>query len=593
MLPFEDSRRLLGSNPYFRGPGAVLEAPQATADPTLIGAWRARVDRAARHLAWSGVRSIARAHASGLTLGVSAPEDALFLATEINEWALMATLIERNPEQATALSAAWIAYARESASATEPAPADLDPLIPEPEALARFTRLAAQERRPDLQRLLEEARHRGVSHRVEDSRLVLGSGSGSYCAPLTSLPSPDTIPWSRVRDVPTVLVTGSNGKTTTVRLLAACAREQGWIPGYNCTDGVFIGDETVEQGDYSGPAGARLVLDDARTQAALLETARGGILRRGLAVDRADAAVVTNISADHFGEYGIHDLDALAQVKLTVAAALGPGGLLVLNADDAALRAQVPALAERYGFAPRLAWFSALGALGKAVGGDHCSVQEGRLMLSQRGVQHDLGSILEMPLTLQGLARYNVANLAAAALGACAIGVAPETVRSVFARFGARVEDNPGRLMRFEVQGATILLDYAHNPDGLSGLLSVARGLRRGRSRLGLLLGTAGNRLDADIEALARVAARFQPDLIVVKENEAHLRGRAPGEIPRILAAELRRQGMPDSVLLFAASELEAARLALQWARAGDVLALPVHSPAAREGVLQLLAARR
>jgi UDP-N-acetylmuramyl tripeptide synthase len=134
-----------------------------------------------------------------------------------------------------------------------------------------------------------------------------------------------------------------------------------------------------------------------------------------------------------------------------------------------------------------------------------------------------------------------------------------------------------------------ILVDYAHNVEGLRGLLAVAAHLRGDRGRLGTLLGHAGNRQDAEIEALARVAAEFHPALVVVKENEAHLRGRTPGEIPRIIHAALRAAGLPDSALAMSTSELAAVQHALGWARRGDVLALPVHSAAARTAVLQML----
>ena len=143
--------------------------------------------------------------------------------------------------------------------------------------------------------------------------------------------------------------------------------------------------------------------------------------------------------------------------------------------------------------------------------------------------------------------------------------------------------------MRFEVGGVKVLVDYAHNPDGLRGFLKVAAHLRGRTGRLGLLLGHAGNRKDADIRELARVAAEFQPDLVVVKEDEAPLRGRAPGEIPRIIRSELRRLGFPDSALPVGNSEVEAARYALDSARPGDVLALPLHSPSARATVVAML----
>jgi cyanophycin synthetase len=214
------------------------------------------------------------------------------------------------------------------------------------------------------------------------------------------------------------------------------------------------------------------------------------------------------------------------------------------------------------------------------------------LHLIHAGEEHDLGPISAMPLSLGGIAAYNVANLAAAALAAAALGIPPAIIAAVFARFGSGRNDNPGRMMRFEAAGVQVLIDYAHNPDGLRGFLNVAAHLRGGGGRLGLMLGHAGNRQDEDIEQLAQVAVEFLPDLVVVKEDEEHLRGRAPGEIPRIIRAELKRRGLPDSAVLMANSEVEAARYALDWARPGDVLALPVHSARARAAVIEMLEKR-
>ncbi len=140
--------------------------------------------------------------------------------------------------------------------------------------------------------------------------------------------------WGALADIPVALVTGSNGKTTTTRLLAAMLARAGYTPGYTSTDGVWCAGHEVDHGDYSGPVGARLVLRDRRVTAAVLETARGGMLRRGLATHRAHVAIVTRVSADHMGEYGIHTLDDLGEAKLIVARALVPGGRLVLNAED-------------------------------------------------------------------------------------------------------------------------------------------------------------------------------------------------------------------------------------------------------------------
>jgi UDP-N-acetylmuramyl tripeptide synthase len=272
-------------------------------------------------------------------------------------------------------------------------------------------------------------------------------------------------------------------------------------------------------------------------------------------------------------------------------------GLLVLNADDATLRAKAGDLARRFGRGVPLGWFArdaddAFPRFHRAAGGATAGVRDGRLVIAFEGTEHDLGALAGMPITVGGRAGYNVANLSAAALAAAALGVAPRDIARVFARFGSDTQDNPGRLMRFEIDGVRVLVDYAHNPDGLRGVLKVAEGLKDEGGRLGLLLGHAGNREDADIERLAQVAAEFAPALVVLKELQGYLRGRESGEVPRILRDALLRAGLPATALPQRSTEEEAARCALEWARPGDVLLLPVHGLAAREVVLAMIGRR-
>jgi cyanophycin synthetase len=572
----------------------VLEVVGVSIDDPLLTAWRTRVERVGARLGWRRPQIIVRRHATGASLAISAPCDQLFLATEVNEWALCAALVERDPVQWSNLERLLVAAAMTAAeNAANPA-ANLKPVIEESAALERFERLAALQANPKLRALLEAAATRELPHVLDDAELTLGGGAAGRTYPLTALPPVAEVPWEELRGIPTAMVTGSNGKTTTVRLLAACARAHGWRAGYNCTDGVFLDDEALALGDYSGPAGARMVLRESRAQAAVLETARGGILRRGIAVSHADAAVITNVSSDHFGEYGIDDLDGLADVKFAVASVVAPRGSLVLNADDAKLRARADESVGRFGDYSRLGWF-ALDADQETLreyrlrGSPTCGVRDGRLHLSHGGIDHDLGLVSGMPLSMDGVATYNVANMAGAALVAFLLGIAAPTISAVLGRFGASLEDNPGRMMRFDVRGVRVLIDYAHNADGLRGFLKVADHLRSGGGRLGLLLGHAGNRTDADIAELARVAAEFRPDLVVVKENEAQLRGRAPGEVPQIIRAEMLRLGFPESAAPVRSSEVEAARYAIDWSRPGDVLALPLHSASARSAIVAML----
>jgi UDP-N-acetylmuramyl tripeptide synthase len=555
----------------------VLEAAAADTDAALLEAWKTRVQRAKKKLGWADAAVVAIPHASGASLAIAAAADQLITATELNEWALAASLFERNPSRETELL---------SALAFEQLDAPVPPGIEETAALERLAARAAAEANPRLRVLLTAAQERGLPCLLDDEFLTIGAGAGGHSWSLTALPAVAEVPWAELRAIPIALVTGTNGKTTVVRLIAACARVSGWTTGHSCTDGLYVDGVNVEAGDYSGPAGARTVLRNARVQTAILETARGGLLRRGLAVPRADTAVITGVSADHFGEYGVHDLEALIDVKLAVARALDGSGCLVVNADDAMLAARAPSTRKP------LAWFAQdanhpLLVAHRRQGGATCGVDNGHLRLSAGAKQQDLGAVTKLPLTAGGLATFNIANLAAAALAALALGIRPTTITAVFARFGADPMDNPGRLMRYELGGCHLVVDFAHNPAALSVLLELAGRLRTGR--LALLLGQAGNRADEDMERLARVAVAANPDLVIVKELAGYRRGRGEGEVPEILRRALLDAGLPETSIREQSDEFAAARTALAWAQKGDVLALPLHSQSGRRDVLALL----
>lgn len=536
--------------------------------PALCAQWAAGVRTMRAHLGWPDAEVVLDIHQAGAALAMAAPQDMLYTATEVNEWAW----------QRVAPNAAHCALPHAPAH-----PASWD------DELARHTlrHLAADEANPRAMSLMQAASARGLPAFLDDDGLTLGAGEGGRSWALDALP--DDVAWSDLHDIPTVLVTGSNGKTTSVRLLAALFEQAGKTAGFNCTDGVFVGDARVAQGDYSGPNGARRVLRDTRVQAAILETARGGILRRGLAVQHAHAGLVTNVSADHFGEYGVHDLSDLADAKLVVARAVHADGVLVLNADD-------PLLVEKSAsLACPLAWFSLddrnpVLVAHRRSGGATCGVDDGVLTLRVDGQRHRLGEVAAMPLTLEGSARYNIANLAGAALLAATQGVSVRAIATVLMQFGGSREDNPGRLERWHIRGADVLLDYAHNPDGLAGLLAVAARLRQQRgARLGLLLGQAGNRGDEAIRDLARTAAAVLPDLVVLKDLDGYIRGRRAGEVPEILREQLLLQGLPEADLQTILPEVEAAQAILAWSRPGDVLVLPVHNLAARAELIEWL----
>lgn len=572
VVPFEDSRRLTGANLFFDAPAAVLESTPAAADG-VAEAWREHLATARAALGWPDDPVAVRAHAEGVSLALAAPLDQLYAATEVNEWALRAALARCGQDAGPAPHAPG-----------DPAPWD------EAEALATLAAMARAEARPPLRALAEAAATRRINLLVDDEQATLGSGRHGKTWPIEAVPEPAAIDWDARSDVPMALVTGSNGKTTVTRLLSAMGQGQGWRVAHSCTDGVFVDGQAIDRDDYSGPGGARLALRRSDIDAAILETARGGLMRRGIAPQRVDVAAVTNVSKDHFGEYGINNLDDLAEAKLTVARPLGSTGTLVLNADDArvlrhgarhpapqalfALDADHPALQAR-----------------RAQGGTTAGVRAGQLLLERGDHSLDLGAVAAMPLTFGGVAGYNIANIAAAVLVADALGIAPDAMRQALAHFGSQHGDNPGRLEHHRLGDLDAFLDYAHNPDGMRGLVKAATRKRPGR--VGLILGQAGDRSDDDIQALTAAAAAARPDYVILKDIAGYQRGREPGEVPAIMRPALLQTGLDAHQIDTAPDEWQATRQLLAWTRPGDTLILQVldkHDRARVSTLLQELA---
>lgn len=538
----------MGANLFSFRPGAVLELLVTDDErPALLGAWREAAQRFAARLGWTDTETLSRAHPNGAQCFISAPIDALLTATEVNEQAWLA---------ADALVARGIA-------------AD------ERDIVERLQVHARHEGRSRLIALQREAAARGVTFAFDDDAASLGAGTGSVTYPLATLPIPEAVRWEEVHDIPVALVTGSNGKTTTTRLIAAMLTEAGHVAALSSTDGVWRAGTLVDGGDYSGPAGARLVLRDRHVTAAVLETARGGMLRRGLATNRATVAVVTRVAPDHMGEYGVHDLRTLGETKLIVDRVVVPGGRVVLNADDSTLVALAHAVN-----AP-IIWFS-LDAANETVaahvaaGGDACVLREGALWFISRGASASLGLAADMPLTFGGAARYNVANALAASAAALAMGVPADAVRATLARFGQSPSDNPGRLSLLEHNGARIVVDFVHNPDGWHALSDALRHVPVQRRIV--VIGQAGDRDDEALDELAAAVWGEHPDMVILKEMPKYARGREPGEITGRLAHAFRALGCPHDALRFADGELAAVQLAVAESRPGDLLILGVHT---------------
>lgn len=557
-MELQDSRRLTGPNLLLDGPGAVIDATVAGAPAEgVVAAWKHRVHAMLHAVGWEGETVAAALHPGGVTLAFTAPVDALYAATEVNEWA-------------------WEAAVADVTGAPAPDAA---------EAAARLREVIAAERNPRLLALRDEALRRGVAFLPDDTGVSVGLGAGGRTFPLDAIPAPGEVDWASVHDIPVALVTGTNGKTTTVRMVSAIAQQAGRGAGYCSTDEVAIRGVVVDRGDYSGPQGARRVLRDPAVEVAVLETARGGLLRRGLFVARAEAALVTNVDADHMGEYGIHDVEALARAKLLVARAVGERGRLVLNADDPVLvRASAQVRAP-------LAWFSRdhenpLLLRHLASGGHGAYAEHGMLVLARGAERVPMLRVEDVPATMGGAAAHNVSNALAAAALADALGFDAVSITRGLRGFGARNEQNEGRLERYDVGGVRVLVDFAHNPHAMRALVAVAASLPA--ARRAIVLGQAGDRDDGAIRDLVRTAASLGPQRVFVKEMLGLLRGRQAGEIPALIAAALREAGVQDDAVDGPApTELDAIRRAFAWARAGDLLVLPVHKD--RGAVMALL----
>ncbi len=557
MATVTDSRRLTGPNLLCDHAGAVLDVAIPDRDaPLAVTAWQESARDILDAIGWGHERLFTRVFPGGASLVLTAPIDTLYTATEVNEWAWEAAearLFGREPPALT-------------------------------EAARRLRDLIAREQNPPLVAMAHAAAEHGVACLWDERSVSVGLGTGSITWGIEELPETGSVPWDRVQDIPVALVTGCNGKTTTVRLLAAMIEAAGYVAGITTTDAIRVGRDTLDRGDWAGPGGARTMLRDTRVERAVLETARGGILRRGLAVRRAEVALVTNVAEDHLGEFGIHDLRSLAEVKLVVARVVGPRGRVVLNAEDPAIRAAAASVS-----AP-ITWFALDGELDfirahVAAGGDAVFVANGELVLAQDGVTRQVERVERMPLTLGGAAEYNVANVLGAVGVAAGLGLPVDAMVTALLGFHPSSEDNPGRLNVFELGGVRVILDFAHNPHGVAAVVAMAARLPAVR-RL-ILLGQAGDRDDESIRELARAAWGARPDRIVIKELAKHLRGRAPGEVPALLADEFRRLGADEDRLVVTESEMEGVRESLGWARAGDLLLLPVQGD--RDETLRLL----
>jgi cyanophycin synthetase len=539
-MQFLDARRLTGPSLLFDTHGSVLDIACSDDEAgRLVPAWKQHVERMLAELGWNDVEFATAKLVGGVSLGFTAPLDALYAASAINEWAWAACDQELNGTDAPEFSA----------------------------ALAEIRDAIAEEANPALIELEAQAAANGVTMLWDDDEVSLGLGRHSQTWPVRELPEPHSLDWAEFHDVPTVLVTGTNGKTTTVRLAAHIMRAAGRTVGMSSTDYIAINNEVVDRDDWSGPGGARNVLRHEEVDAAILETARGGLLRRGLGVCAADAAVITNIGRDHLGDFGSRSLDELMDIKWIVSRAVRDNGTLILNADDARL------VERARDYPGTLAWFS-LNPANPVVlshtgnGGTAYVLQDDELVRIEGEAGDTICRAADIPITLQGAARHNTANALAAAALAFATGVSMADVRRGLTTMTQ--EENPGRGNVFDVDGFKVIIDFAHNPQAIEALLDMA-GAMQGKRKV-LCFAQAGDRPDDLIRELARNAWEKGLDRVIVSELAHYYRGRGPGEVYGLIRDELLRCGAHEDQIEHNDEEIESFDSALAWAQPGDLV---------------------
>ncbi len=367
--------------------------------------------------------------------------------------------------------------------------------------------------------------------------------------------------------IPIVSVTGTNGKTTTSRMISHIISQMGKVVGMTATSGIYIDGELIKCGDNTGPVSAKTILTDRRVEYAVLETARGGIVNKGLGYDMADVGIVTNITEDHLGIDDINTLEELAYVKSLVAEAVRENGYAVLNADDKYC------LGMRERVKSNIIFFS-MSMNNKIIrehvldGGTAIYSDGKTIFVNKGGNEQPFIEAGAIPITMNGVLKYNISNSMAAIAGAIGIGIPAEKIISAISTFGSNSVDNPGRFNIHEINGIRVILDYGHNIDGYRVVIDALKQIRSGR--LIGVIGTPGDRTDSSTITVGHMCGNCF-DRIYIKEDRDK-RGREPGEIAALLEKGCRKGSIKPSEIVIELAEENALEKAILNAVSGDIV---------------------
>lgn len=370
--------------------------------------------------------------------------------------------------------------------------------------------------------------------------------------------------------IPIIAITGTNGKTTTTRITAHIAKSAGYKVGYTTSDGVYIQNQMMMKGDCTGPVSAHFVLKDPTVDFAVLECARGGLLKNGLAFQKCDIAIVTNISADHMGLGGIDSVEQMAKVKAVVPETVIKTGYAILNADDDLVYAM------RKGLDCNIALFSMDENNPRII--KHCkngglaSVYENGFITIMKGVwKIRVEKVTEIPITYGGKATHNIMNTLPAILATYLFrSIKVEDIRLALQTFNPSPAQTPGRLNMFQFKQFKFLVDYAHNPAGMQLLCDFVSKID-GSPKIGIISGT-GDRRDEDIREIGRIASKYFDEIII--RQDRHLRGRKAEEIVELLVEGINDEKTPDIPITIIYNEKEAILHAYNTVKPGSLITI-------------------
>lgn len=389
--------------------------------------------------------------------------------------------------------------------------------------------------------------------------------SRNVASPIIDMIYPEGTPFS----IPIVSITGTNGKTTTTRMISHVLKNTGLTVGCTTSHGIYINDICIEEGDTTGPRSAKRILNERNVEAAVLETARGGIIRKGLAYEKADVAVITNLSEDHLGIDNINTLEELFHVKSLVVEAVKDDGACVLNADDSWVERFIEKAKGK------IILYSADNK--STILNDHIKngnaavfVWNDRICFSDNKFIHEIVKVHEIPATMNGLLKHNLHNSIASIAACCALGIRFDVIKKALKTFINDNKTNPGRFNIFDLGKFKVVLDYGHNIDGYNVTIEALKNLSP--KRLIGVVGVPGDRRDEDIKKIGEISGKAF-DYIIIKED-SNLRGRTPMEVANIIFESAVKSGMKEENIKIIPNEKEAFLNALNQVRNDEILAV-------------------